>query len=273
MAEVIEARWKRVDRVRRGVGDALAGIDDEHAVAHSGRLLDRSVVVDEGEQPVGDHDRQPFEELEIDPLERSPAPGRAWRPDSAEDTENSASVAHGDMGDAHETLGDVARLLAADDRSGSVSLDHVRQLLCGLHLADEIDLVQGLARRRPDLAEDDEGAEIPDAGLLETRLLLVPGGSSPPAPSTRVAPAGVASAPVAGPLAPSSDDSRPGGGFSKGFSSRKRASKSGAASPPAPLSPVIGTNSSRSENEKSASRLQDAMRRSRWRRSARSREV
>ena len=72
-----------VDGVGRRVRDPLAGVHHEHAVTDPGSLLDPGVVVDEGEQPVGDHHRQPLEQLEVHPLERAAAPGRPRRPDPA----------------------------------------------------------------------------------------------------------------------------------------------------------------------------------------------
>ena len=86
-----------VRRVRRCVGDALAGVDDDHPVSHPRRLLGRGGTADERKQPICDHDRQPLEQIEVDPFQRAPPPRRTWRPDPAEHSENLAAVTDGDV--------------------------------------------------------------------------------------------------------------------------------------------------------------------------------
>ena len=69
-------------------------------------------------------------------------------------------MAHGDVRDADERVGRLAWLIGADDHPGLIGLHKVRQALGRLDLADQVDLVEGLARRGPYLSEDDERAEM-----------------------------------------------------------------------------------------------------------------
>jgi hypothetical protein len=63
------------------------------------------------------------------------------------------------MSDAYEGVGKLAGLLGADHHPGLVGLNHVRQSLGRLNLADEVDLVKGLAGGGSDLSDDDERAD------------------------------------------------------------------------------------------------------------------
>ena len=67
-----------------------------------------------------------------------------------------------------ERVGGLARLLSADDHAGLKSLHHVGQALGRLDLADEVDFVEGLARRWPYLSEDDELARAGRARRPQT---------------------------------------------------------------------------------------------------------
>ena len=68
-------------------------------------------------------------------------------------------MTHGDVGDTHERVDKLAGLLGADDHPGLIRLDQVRQALGGLNLTDQVNLVERLARRGPDLSEHDERVE------------------------------------------------------------------------------------------------------------------
>ena len=66
---------QRAHSIRRGEADAPPVVDHDHAIPHPGRVLDRQIVIGEREDAIGHHQRQTFEQVEVDALERSPAAG------------------------------------------------------------------------------------------------------------------------------------------------------------------------------------------------------
>ena len=74
-------------------------------------------------------------------------------------------MAHGDVSYPYEPVGEGTGLLGADDHPALISLNQVRQALGGLNLADQIALVEGLARGGADLSQHNERARLGGPGF------------------------------------------------------------------------------------------------------------
>ncbi len=114
------------------------------------------VLLAEGEVAGGDHRREPVEHLEVGELELPRLGPVGLGRLAGEHGDDRALVTHGDAHDPDASLEPRALDVALDDFAALERLRDEWSLLGGAHFADEVGVVDRLARRRADVAEHDE---------------------------------------------------------------------------------------------------------------------
>ncbi len=147
------------DRVGAGVFDAGSGIEEEHAVTHARGFLGLGHVL-AAERKVAPHNHpgEAVEGLDVDAFELSRTPADRRGRLSGEDGEHLPLPPHRDALDPSALSSGGDGDLALDDLTEAEGAGHEGPFGFVDHLADEVVSVEGLARRRPDLAEHDEPA-------------------------------------------------------------------------------------------------------------------